>query len=75
VERSGYFFAGVLPIVAIMRLAERLAGRRHRRAQTQLRKHDPVVNRLLHHLCKLELALLQLNRLGGLTVFCLARLP
>jgi hypothetical protein len=75
VERSGYFFAAVLPIAASMRLAQRLSRRRHSRPQTQLRQHHPVVNRFLGNLCKFELALLQLNRFGGLTVFCLARLP
>jgi hypothetical protein len=75
VERSGYFFAAVLPVAATLRLAERLTRSRHRPVQTQLRAHHPLVNWSLSQLCKLELPLFLSNRVGGLSVFCLARRP
>ena len=73
VERSAYYFAAVLPIAAAVRLAERLPLQRNRSAHTQLRQHHPMVNRALAAITSLELPLLRWNRIGGLSVFCLAR--
>lgn len=72
VEHGAYFFGSVFPLAAAMRL-----GRRFRAVggppRSQLARHHPVINEALAGLCRLELPLLGLNRLAGLTAFCLAR--
>jgi hypothetical protein len=73
VERGAYYFGAVLPIAALLRLAEQFPPRRAAAAGTQLRQHHPLVNSILRAMCMLELPLLRWNRLGGLSVFCLAR--
>jgi SAM-dependent methyltransferase len=72
VDRSCYFFGAVFPIAAAIRLAKKLLflGRNPR---SELKKHHPAVNRLLETICRAELPFMKLNRLAGLTVFCLAR--
>ncbi|MFP4104557.1 MAG: class I SAM-dependent methyltransferase [Phycisphaerae bacterium] len=74
VEQAGYFYASVFPIAAALRLVRRLTGRKAEPA-SQLRRHSPLVNGLLWGMCRAELPLLKVNRLFGLTVFCLARKP
>lgn len=69
---GGYHFGMVLPIVAALRLAQRV-GANSRPARSQLMPHHPLVNGALRGLCGLELPLLRLNRIAGLTVWCLAR--
>jgi len=72
---SSYFFGLVLPLAAATRLPGRLHNRRARPAQSQLRKHGWITNTALSALCGLELPMLRFNRLGGLSVFCLAGKP
>lgn len=74
IEHSAYYFGLVLPIAAALRLAERT----HRPAnapKSQMHAHHPFVNRVLQSLCSTELALMRFNRIGGLTIFCVARKP
>jgi Methyltransferase domain len=77
VVRSRYFFGLLLPAVAAMRLADRQrlnAGQIE--AKSALRLYPAPVNRLLTLIHDLERAILfPLNRLGGLSIFCLARRP
>jgi hypothetical protein len=72
--RSCYFFLLVFPIAATLRLWQRFIGA-PRNKQSQLTQHHPVTNRLLRWLCWVELPLLRVNRLAGLSVFCLAQKP
>lgn len=65
-----YFFAFLLPIAASLRLVKRRS-----EAKSDLREHSRLVNLLLFWLHRLELPLFRFNRIGGLTIFCLARLP
>jgi len=65
-----YFFAFLLPIAAIIRLLKR-----KREAKSDLKQHSKLVNLLLFWLHRLELPLFRYNRIGGLTLFCLARIP
>jgi len=69
--RSSYFFALVFPIAVIVRLVERLSTESTRVPKSGLRRHSRFVNRMLGALCMAELPLLRVNRLIGLSVFCL----
>lgn len=71
VDLGCYFFGGLLPAAAALRLGERAM--RHRKPPTSsLREHSRIVNTVLGGCCFLELPLMRFNRLGGLTAFCLA---
>ena len=65
----------LLPLAVATRLPARLHRRRLRPARSQLRKHGWIANEALSALCGLELPMLRFNRLGGLSVFCLAVKP
>ena len=82
VERSGlsvlcgaYFFGFVLPAAAASRLSTRFRPMPRNQRRSQLSRHSRLVNEALAHICDLELKLMRLNRLGGLTAFCLASIP
>jgi trans-aconitate methyltransferase len=70
-----YFFGFVLPLAAATRLPGRLHRRGLRPAKSQLRKHGWLTNTALSALCRLELPIQRFNRVGGLSVFCLAAKP
>ncbi|WP_433899174.1 class I SAM-dependent methyltransferase [Pseudomonas sp. PSE1(2024)] len=73
VERGAYYFGAVFPIALASRLIP--GGARGSAPRSQLKKHHPLVNTLLKTLCSLELPLMGMNRLAGLSVFVLARKP
>ncbi|EJM34755.1 hypothetical protein PMI26_05556 [Pseudomonas sp. GM33] len=73
VQRGAYYFGAVFPIAAALRLLPH--GRQGAVPRSQLKRHHPLVNNVLKTLCKLELPLLGMNRLAGLSVFVLARKP
>ena len=73
VERGAYYFAAVFPLALASRLIP--GGARGSAPRSQLKKHRPLVNALLKTLCNLELPLMGINRLAGLSVFVLARKP
>jgi hypothetical protein len=75
VLNSSYFFGLVLPLAAATRLSGRLRAQRPGPARSQLRKHGRIANATLSALCDIELPILRFNRLGGLSVFCLASKP
>ncbi|MBV4459801.1 class I SAM-dependent methyltransferase [Pseudomonas sp. COR58] len=70
VERGAYGFGAVFPFALASRL---LAARSVPRSQ--LKRHSAFVNALLKAMCRLELPLMGINRLAGLSVFVLARKP
>ncbi len=74
VLKGRYFFGALFPVVAAMRLRDRLrlnAG--EIAAESQLRPYPAVVNRVLAGIHDVELVtLFPVNRLAGLTAFCLA---
>ncbi|MHB2246706.1 class I SAM-dependent methyltransferase [Pseudomonas fitomaticsae] len=73
VERGAYYFGAVFPIAVASRL---LPGTAQGSApRSQLKRHHPLVNCVLKTLCRLELPLMGMNRLAGLSVFVLARKP
>lgn len=75
VVRTRYFFATLLPLVALMRLCDRWRLRRGQvPPRSALRRERPPVNTLLILLHALErLTLFRVNRVAGLSVLCLAR--
>jgi SAM-dependent methyltransferase len=73
VSRGCYFFAGVLPMAAGIRLLQRNLTPKEPRSQ--LRKHSWPTNKLLKTICMAELSCFKWNRLAGLSVVCLAQKP
>lgn len=73
IQCGAFYFGAVLPIAVALRMSARLLPRNRRPAGSQLMRHDSITNALLAGVCRLELPLLRWNRLGGLTIFCLAR--
>ncbi|UVK89781.1 class I SAM-dependent methyltransferase [Pseudomonas sp. B21-051] len=73
VQRGAYYFGAVFPIAAALRLLPK--GPQAAAPQSQLKRHHPLVNGVLKTLCSLELPLMGINRLAGLSVFVLARKP
>ncbi|MGH6890388.1 MAG: class I SAM-dependent methyltransferase [Rhizomicrobium sp.] len=65
-----YFFATILPIVAAVRLFQRNGP-----PKSSLTVHPKLVNAALVLALRAELPLFRYNRVGGLSVFCLARAP
>lgn len=75
VLRGCYFFGAVFPIAATLRLADRFRGGSAPHPRPQLRQHDTLTNGLLAALCTAELPFMELNRLAGISAFCLATKP
>jgi len=76
VDRATYYFAFIFPMVAAVRLFERLTSKGDELATgSDLTNHSAVVNGALETLCAIERPLLGINRLAGLSVFCLATKP
>ena len=73
VERRFYFFGGVLPIAAAMRMHGRVVCKKSRQPRSQLKQHSMLLNWLLRLICRAELAIMTKNRFAGLTAFCVAR--
>ncbi|MGF6089635.1 class I SAM-dependent methyltransferase [Pseudomonas sp. 18173] len=73
VQRGAYYFGAVLPLAAASRLLPQ--GPQGSMPRSQLKRHHWLINTLLKTLCKLELPLMGINRLAGLSVFVLARKP
>jgi 2-polyprenyl-3-methyl-5-hydroxy-6-metoxy-1,4-benzoquinol methylase len=73
VQRGTYYFGAVFPIAAALRLLPQSA--QTHPAHSQLKRHHPLVNGVLKTLCSLELPLMGMNRLAGLSVFVLAQKP
>lgn len=75
VERGNYYYAGVFPIAAAIRLSRRFLKVDNAPPKSHLRRHSDLVNFALTAVCHAELPFLRFNRLFGLTAFCMARKP
>jgi 2-polyprenyl-3-methyl-5-hydroxy-6-metoxy-1,4-benzoquinol methylase len=71
--RGAYYFGLVFPFAVATRLAGRFVSRSQLARQSQLKHHHPLINKALGALCRAELPLLPINRMGGLTAFCVAQ--
>ena len=69
VELGCYFYAALLPLVALSRVAERLKWHGHDEARSQMRQFGPLPNAIFWLACRAELPLFRANRLAGLTIF------
>ncbi len=70
VVSSRYFFAGILPLVAAIRVLQSGGPPR-----SSLKVHTPFINAVLTFAHRAEIPFFRFNRIGGLSVFCLARAP
>jgi hypothetical protein len=68
-ELGCYFYAGVLPLVALSRVAERLRRLGHEVARSQLLEFGSLPNAMFWTACRTGLPIFRANRLAGLTVF------
>jgi len=68
VVSARYFFAMILPLVAAFRMLQR-----HGPPKSSLVPHPRPINDVLTLAHRIELPFFRFNRLGGLSVFCLAR--
>lgn len=76
VEGSCYYFAGVFPLAAMLRLPaaiRRAVTGRAPEARCELRRHGAVANAVLEAVCRVELPVFPRNRLFGLSAFLLGR--
>ena len=73
VSKAGYYFGAVFPIAAALRLLKRQSAGEQKPAQSDLSLHHHLINSVLSSICALEVPLMKLNRLAGLTVFCIAQ--
>jgi len=70
VEKSCYFFGFIFPIAFLTRMIQKTKAVL---AKSQLCIHHPFVNGVLYCLCRAEVPFMTFNKLGGLSVFCLAK--
>lgn len=73
-KKGAYFFGGVFPIAAALRLADCVKPK-DRAPKSQLAQHGRFTNAVLKGICALEVPLMSLNRIAGLSVFCIAVKP
>lgn len=73
-QRS-YYFAGVFPIAALLRLLAKISSifKRTQVLDSQLKIHSKVVNNLLYALCRVEELVFRKNSWFGLTIFLVGR--
>lgn len=71
IKHSNYYFGAILPIAAATRLWQRVFPQK-KEVKSQLIQHSHLVNTTLATVCEMEIPLQKYNRLGGLTIFCLA---
>jgi hypothetical protein len=71
--RSGsYYFGALFPLIVAFRLGQNLLRNRSEAVSSDLSMPSPLVNSCLHTICRLEQPFFRLNRMAGLSVFCLA---
>jgi SAM-dependent methyltransferase len=72
---SHYYYGGVFPLAAGMRLAERMKRGRRGESKSQLKQHGAWQNAVLSAICSLERPIMRVNRLFGLTAFAVGHKP
>ncbi len=70
IVNASYFYAFLFPLAAAKRLSQKF---RKTTPKSELKRHNAFTNQLLLGICFCELPIFELNRLAGLTVFCLAK--
>lgn len=69
---GAYYFGGLFPLIAAFRLGRKIFRNHAKPSGSDLTMPSVLVNRSLYTLCHLEVPFFHLNRLAGLSVFCLA---
>ncbi len=72
-EHGAYYFAGIFPLVSALRVSGNIFNPNDGKGRSQLQQHSPLVNTFFSVICGMEMPFMRLNRLAGLTAFCLAR--
>lgn len=72
-EHGSYFYGLVFPLAMITRMLDRLLNKNTAEPRSQMKPSSKFINGLLYNICKLDLLVFRINRLAGLTVFCLAK--
>jgi len=75
VEHGSYYFGLIFPLAAVLRLLDGNLGSRGYTPRSQLKNHSLITNATLTSICTVDILFLHINRLAGLTAFCLARKP
>ncbi|MBU3539660.1 bifunctional 2-polyprenyl-6-hydroxyphenol methylase/3-demethylubiquinol 3-O-methyltransferase UbiG [Polynucleobacter sp. UB-Tiil-W10] len=73
-QKQFYFYGLVFPLALITRLADKFSSQ-DQVPRSKLVKHHPIINWLLKKICSLELHLMGMNQVAGLSVVCLAKKP
>lgn len=69
---TGYYFATIFPLAVALRFLNKKASKKSSQPKSDLRKHHSITNHVLNLLCGLEIPFMRVNRIAGLTIFCLA---
>ena len=67
-----YYYGLTLPLAALVRLTGKLTGRASDGTKSDMRRHSAPVNAVLGAVSSLERGFFKANRIGGLSVVCLA---
>jgi len=67
-----YYFAVIFPIAFTVRMFSKLRFKSSNSSLSKMSSQPPFVNKILTILCEFELRFMKYNRVGGLTVICLA---
>jgi hypothetical protein len=74
IEQGNYFYGAVLPLVAGVRLTKKAFGGTDV-PESDMRRYGPLLNGLLYGVCRAEVPVMGLNRLGGTSVLVRAVKP
>jgi hypothetical protein len=69
IERGCYFYAGLLPLVAAQRIADRLLRGENLAPRSGMRDYGAFLNALFWTISRVELSVFAANRIAGLTAF------
>jgi hypothetical protein len=69
VERGCYYYAYLLPLVAMQRIAGRLSHSENSSPQSGMRNYGTFLNALFWRICQMELPIFEANRVAGVTAF------
>ena len=73
IRRAHYFFGTALPVAAAMRLKDKFLPTGP--PKSSMRSHGRLINSFAYNICSVEMALIRLKRLAGLSVVMVARKP
>ena len=72
IVKSSYYFAAIFPLACLLRFTKKLFKNDSLQLKSDLRMHSRVVNYMLSKVCSLELPFVKWNKVGGLSIICLA---